>query len=71
MGLATDINQDDQKTLLTTQNDWAIVNFSGNGIIGHTGLQNLSLASRMKLLPTITSYTDELTWERDRQLHLK
>ena len=37
-GLTTDINRDDQKSLLTTQNDWAIVNFSGNGVIGRSGI---------------------------------
>ncbi|MBK9092772.1 MAG: hypothetical protein IPM84_08335 [Anaerolineae bacterium] len=67
-GLSADINQDDQKRLLTTQDDWSIISFSGNGVIGNTSFRSMSIADREKLIPTITTYTDELTWERDRKL---
>jgi fibronectin type 3 domain-containing protein len=67
--LASDINKDDLKTILTSQNDWAIVTFSGNGIIGNPALLRLSHAAQGSFFPIITRYPNELTWELDLKLH--
>jgi len=58
-GASVDINHDGAKTSLGSQNNWANVTFSGNGVIG-SGASASTLAA--KSLPS-TKWVDELTSE--------
>jgi hypothetical protein len=62
-----DLNHDLKYTTLGSQNNWASINFSGNGVIG-SGASLSDLAGDVSAM-SMTPNVDELTFEMNQQIH--